>query len=284
MRPLVAVIAPGAMGSGVGQRLTSHGVDVVTALAGRSQASVKRAQVANMRPVSDAEVADAEIILSIVPPGDALALAERLVPLLAGKRVVYVDCNAVNPETKQRIGAAIAKSGCPFVDVGIIGAPPKPEGAGPAFYAGGPHASRLGVLLQHGLDVRVIDGPIGAAAALKMSYAGITKGFTAIGAAMMLAATRAGAAQALHHELSLSQPTLLAWLTRQLPASYAKAYRWVAEMEEISDFVSAQPSASEMYAAIAHLYQDLAGDYDGTKEKTGALTAFLGGGAKAAAE
>jgi len=284
MRPVVTVIAPGAMGSGVGQRLTSQGVDVITSLAGRSAASVKRAQSAGMRPVTDAEAAEAEIILSIVPPGDALALAERFAPLIAGKHAVYVDCNAVNPDTKRRIAEAIAKSGCPFVDVGIIGGPPRPDGYGPALYASGPHASRLAVLTPHGLDVRVIDGPVGAAAALKMSYAGITKGFTAIGAAMMLAATRAGAAEALHHELSRSQPTLLAWLTRQLPPSYSKAYRWVAEMEEIADFVAEQPSAHDMYAATARLYEDLAADFAGTKEKTGALSGFISGGTKAAAE
>lgn len=284
MRPVVTVIAAGAMGSGVGQRLTSRGVDVLTVLEGRSPASVKRAQAAGMRSVTEAVAADAEIILSIVPPGDALALAERLVPLLAGKRTVYVDCNAVSPDTKRRIGAVIGGSGCPFVDVGIIGGPPKQDGAGPAFYASGPQASRLTVLVSHGLDVRVIDGPIGAAAALKMSYAGITKGFTAIGAAMMLAATRAGAAPALQHELSLSQPALLAWLSRQVPASYSKAYRWVAEMEEIAAFAGEHEPANEMYAAIARLYEDMAADFSGPKEKTDALTAFIAGGTKAAAE
>jgi 3-hydroxyisobutyrate dehydrogenase-like beta-hydroxyacid dehydrogenase len=237
-----------------------------------------------MRSVTAAEAADADIILAIVPPGDALALAERFAPLLSGKRGIYVDCNAVSPETKARIAAAVGKSGCPFVDVGIIGGPPKAEGYTPAFYAAGPHAPRLAVLTQHGLDVRVIDAPVGAAAALKMSYAGITKGFTAIGAAMMLAATRAGAAQALHHELGLSQPTLLAWLSRQLPASYAKAYRWVAEMEEIADFGSANAPTHAMYSAIARLYEDLAADFAGPQEKTGALTGFISGGAKAAAE
>ena len=65
------------------------------------------------------------------------------------------------------------------------------------------------------------------------AYAGITKGFTALGAAMMLAATRAGTAEALQAELSSSQPALFNWLTRQMPRMYSKAYRWVAEMEEM---------------------------------------------------
>ena len=70
-----------------------------------------------------------------------------------------------------------------------------------------------------------------------MSYAGITKGFTALGAAMMLAATRGGSAEALKAELAESQPALLGYLSRQVPSMYGKAYRWVAELEEIAGFV-----------------------------------------------
>ena len=55
-------------------------------------------------------------------------------------------------------------------------------------YAAGPHAKEFAKLNDYGLIVRVLDGPLTAASALKMSYAGITKGFTALGAAMMLAA------------------------------------------------------------------------------------------------
>ena len=41
-----------------------------------------------------------------------------------------------------------------------------------------------------------MDGPIGAASAIKMSFGGITKGLIAIGSAMVLAAHRAGVAEA----------------------------------------------------------------------------------------
>jgi len=104
----------------------------------------------------------------------------------------------------------------------------------------------------------VLDGPIGAASALKMSYAGITKGLTAIGAAMMLGASRAGCAPDLRQELSESQPQLFAWLTRQVPRMYSKAYRWVAEMEEIAAFLEQDPGSSAMYAGMARLYERLA--------------------------
>ena len=83
---------------------------------------------------------------------------------------------------------------------------------------------------QYGLDVRVLEGPLSAASALKMSYAGINKGTQAIGAAMMLAAMRAGSADALYDELSFSQKEMLAQFKQQLPKMPAKAYRWIAEM------------------------------------------------------
>src|SRR5262249_59333267 len=96
------------------------------------------------------------------------------------------------------------------------------------------------------------------ASALKMSYGGITKGFTAIAVAMVLGATRTGSAAALHKELQASQPHLLAWLTRQVPRMYPKAYRWVAEMEEISHFLEDGTPIGDMFEAIAQFYEDIA--------------------------
>ena len=104
----------------------------------------------------------------------------------------------------------------------------------------------------------MMPGPIGAASGLKMSYAGITKGTTAIAAAMLLGAARFGCAEALITELSSSQPEMLKRMQRGIPGMYDKAYRWVGEMEEISDFLGASPPSRDMYAAIARLYTDLA--------------------------
>ncbi len=80
--PTVAIIAPGNMGAGVGRRLTENKVTVLTSLAGRSEESVKRAREAGMQPVEERALAEADFFLSIVPPGDALACATRLVPVL----------------------------------------------------------------------------------------------------------------------------------------------------------------------------------------------------------
>jgi len=194
-----------------------------------------------------------------------------------------VDCNAVNTETARRVAAAVGTTGAPFVDGGIIGGPPRPlasapDDPGPKLYVSGPNAARLLVLRDYGLDVRVLAGPAESASALKMSYAGITKGFTALGSLMFLAAHRAGMAAELHAELADSQKALLSWLDGSIPRMYDKAYRWVAEMEEISGFVGKEMSDSAVHAAFARFYDRIARDHAGAQAETGALSAFLAQG------
>ena len=186
-------------------------------------------------------------------------MAARLAPALTAlpKKPVYVDCNAISPQTAERVAAIVAPTGAKFVDGGIIGGPPRP-GYSPAIYASGPAVSETAVLRDWGIDWRVIDGPIGAASGLKMSYAGITKGITALGSAMMLGAARFGCAEALVTELSQSQPQIFKYLSASIPRMYDKAYRWVAEMEEISDFHGPYKPAADIYAAIARHYEALA--------------------------
>src|SRR5499427_6683048 len=236
MAYVVAIIAPGEMGSAVAARLSERGVRVTTSLAGRSAASAARAQRAHMVPVADddALVDGADFLLSICPPGEAIALAERLKPALrqARKKPIYVDCNAVSPETAAAIGTVLQTTGCEYVDGGIIGPPPPPNGTGTRIYVSGRAAHEVARLSEFGVA------------------------FPAL--AMVLGATRTGSASALHKELEASQPHLLAWLTRQVPRMYPKAYRWVAEMEEIGDFLHDGTPSGDMFEAIARLYQDIA--------------------------
>ncbi len=265
------------MGAGVGKRLTENGASVLTSLAGRSDASAQRAREAGMRAADDRALMDADFLLSIVPPGEALALAKWLSPVLtaANKKPIYVECNAISPATMLKIADVIAATSAPFVAAGIIGPPPKPGSSNTKFYASGPAARDFAKLNDYGLIVRVLGDKLTAAHALKMSYAGITKGFTALGAAMVLAATREGAAEALKAELAESQQALLGWLSRQTPAMYSKAYRWVAELDEIASFVGEDHPEHEMLAAAARLYEHIADDFDGEKRETGALDKFL---------
>jgi 3-hydroxyisobutyrate dehydrogenase-like beta-hydroxyacid dehydrogenase len=258
---VIAIIAQGTMGAGVGRRLSESGAEVRTLLTGRSAASAERARAAGMTAAADehALLAGADFFLSILPPDQAEPLARQMAPALSAlaEKPVYVDCNALSPQTVQQVAAVVAPTGADFVDAGIIGGPPRP-GYSPHIYASGPAVAETATLRDWGIDWRVIDGPVGAASGLKMSYAGITKGTTAIAAAMLLGAARFGCGEALIAELTQSQPQMLARMRSNIPGMYDKAYRWVGEMEEISEFLEGNPPSRDIYAAVARLYDFLA--------------------------
>ncbi len=267
-RPIetIAVIGAGEMGAAVGRRMRDAGARVLTTLAGRGAASARRVAEAGIEVVDNDErmAGDAAFILSIVPPGQAVRVAERFrAPLSrAAHKPVFVECNAVAPDTVRRIAGRLAETGCRFVDAGIIGGPPPADrfDIGPRFYASGPDAHLVSRLSRYGLDIATLDGPIGAASALKLSYAGLTKGITALGAAMVAAASREGLDGALRAELARSQPEILARVERSLPRMLPKAYRWVAEMDEIAAFVGSAAAGAGIYTGAARLYEQIAAD------------------------
>lgn len=267
MGPTIAVMAAGEMGAAIGQRLRLRGANVRSLLKGRSAATVKRAQDAGLIAVDDETqlVADTDFVLSIMPPGEAKALAQRLAPALTAlaKKPVFVDCNAVAPVTVREVASVIAPTGCAFVDIGILGGPPPKEGTqSPRLYASGEDARRALAFKDFGLDIRLVEGGIGEASAIKMGYACLTKGTQAIGAAMMLGTMRNNVAPAVKDALADSVDEIFGYTARQMPRMFPKAYRWVAEMEEIAKFLAADPGASQMLQGAARLYDQIARDFE----------------------
>ena len=259
----VAVVAMGEMGSGVAARLVERGATVRTNLKGRTEASAERARAAGVEiaPDDEALVTGCDFVLSIVPPARAGELAQRLLPPIraANDRAVYVDCNAIAPQTVTAIAAPFQAAGIQFVDAGIVGGPPSAS-YNPRIYASGPYAGAFARLNDHGLDIPVMDGKVGDASALKMAYAGTTKGSSAVMAAIMLGAARAGVAEAFVQEMKSSQPGKLETAVRQLPVVLRKAYRWDGEMEEIARFLMPEIGGAEIFLGAAQLYRDLAKD------------------------
>lgn len=276
MSPTIGLIAQGLMGAGIGRRLVQRGLKVSTVLEGRSAASAKRAAEAGMIPASWDDMANVDIFLSVTPPADAHALAQRLAPVFAkaAKKPVYADLNAVSPDTARAIAATIAQSGSVFADGGILGPPPGASDKGPSIFVSGPGAERLGELTAFGLDIRVMDAPVGAASSVKMSFAGINKGFTAMAAMMILAATRDGAAGYLRGELAAISPGLNATIEENMPRMYERAYRFGAEMEEIADYVAVDSAAPDVYRAYARFFERIAADLKGEQKEVDALRAF----------
>lgn len=257
----VALISPGDMGQAVGALLVDGGVRVVTCLARRSERTRALARAAGFTelPTLDALVREAELLLSIVPPAQAVSVARDVAAALraTGARVVYVDCNAIAPRTARDVAAVIEPTGSGFVDAGIVGSPPR-DAASPRFYASGPDRAHFGALRDAGLDVRVLGDEVGEASAVKMCYAALTKGTTAIATELLVAARKLGVYDTLIAELRDSQAAQAKRMADAVPAMPGKAHRWIAEMEEIArtfEDVGLTPlifqGAAEMYRLTA---------------------------------
>jgi 3-hydroxyisobutyrate dehydrogenase-like beta-hydroxyacid dehydrogenase len=174
------------------------------------------------------------------------------------RRLVYVDFNAIAPETVLRLAGEIRAQGAVFVDGGIIGVPPGSGAPETHFWISGPELETALALREHGLDVRVAGGRVGQASALKMCYAAITKGLTAVGTQAFTSAAAAGLLSLLLDELRNSQPALLSWLERMVTSSPPKAYRWIAEMEEIARTFSTAGFTPKLFRGAADTYKRIA--------------------------
>src|SRR5690606_24859227 len=236
---------------------------VISRLAGRSERTRALAERAGIEEVTDddALVRKADIVLSILVPAEAVALAERIARAIgaSGARPLYVDCNAIAPQTTRRIAEIVEGAGARFVDAGIIGPPPRPGASSTRFYASGPDAAAFAQLREFGLDVRVVGDQPGQASAVKMCYAALTKGTTALMTELSIAAERLGVGAALRAAFEHSQPAMLERMRRAVPEMVPKAHRWVGEMEEIAKTFDACGLTPRTYQGAAEIYALVAG-------------------------
>src|SRR5713226_3049235 len=234
----VGILSPGEMGSGVGTVLHQHGLRVLTCLAGRGPESRERAARAGFEDVADLEalVRTCDVLLSILPPSVAGAVADQVAAALTatGSDLLYVDCNAIAPNTASGIFRTVTAAGARFADAGIIGPPPTRPGN--RIFTSGPGAAEFAAALREfGLDIRVLDGDVGQASGLKMCYAAMTTGVQALGAELLVAARLLGVEDTLLAEQSEGDvATVRRFVERALQNMPPKAYRWIGEMEEIA--------------------------------------------------
>jgi len=237
----VAILSPGDMGHAVGALLRERGFRLVSVLADRSELTRDRAARAGIEDAGDLDgvLRAAEGMLAILPPAEAEPLARRVAEAMArtGCKPIYADCNAVSPATARRIGDAIAAAGAPFIDAGIIGAPPARGRGDTRVYASGPQVKWLESLAgrgeRGGMAVIALGDEIGRASAIKMVYAALTKGTMTLQAAVLVTAMRLGVFEELSRELEKSQAE--AWARMGiLPFLPADSGRWIGEMEEIA--------------------------------------------------
>ena len=248
------------MGAAVAGCLVSRGVRVVWASEGRSVASRERARDFGLQDLHalDCALGASDAVLAICVPSGARELAREV----AGKgfRGIYIDANAVSPAHAREIGQLVEDAGASFVDGGIIGLPPTPKRI-VRLYLSGARAPEIAPLFA-GTQTEAIamEGPIGAASALKMCYAAWAKGETALLAIIRALARHEGVDETLLKEWHDSQPGLEK-RSDLITARARKAWRWAGEMEEIAaSFDAANLPAG--FLANAEIYRRLAGFKD----------------------
>lgn len=226
----------------------------------------------------DQLVSTSDYILSIVPPRDALETAKRVLQSNMSKRskpLYYLDLNAIAPESAREIGELFKPAGdkIRFIDGGIIGGPPKPKDGSqapdtpekwqrPSIPVSGPYpldgAEPSGAHLSSVLNSKHISTEIGSASGLKMCFASLTKGFTALAIQSFTTAHRLDVLPELQRHLQQYSPSSLEIASRSLATMPPKAYRWVREMEEISKTFSEDGG----FGPEETIFRGVAGTYD----------------------
>jgi hypothetical protein len=233
---------------------------------------IKSAQITNVSTYEDL-VVQADIILSIVPPRDAIANARRIIDACRSTSVIkraqrtpsltYVDLNAISPRSAKTIASLITSEASPtaprkrtssfsfksepeiqpipvkFLDGGIIGPPPSLQADEtwkcPSIVVSGPRAHSLDEELSAILNLKHISDFIGPASALKACFASLSKGFTALSILSFTTAAACGVLPELQKHLAEFNPAGGATAARGLVGMPPKAYRWVDEMTEIGE-------------------------------------------------
>ena len=246
---VTGLLHPGEMGAAIGAALRAHGETVVWASTGRSAATAARAKQAGLEDVGDvAELCRrSEVVLSVCPPHAALEVA-RAAEGFAG---IYVDANAISPQTVRRIAGLHPR----IVDGGIVGPPPHEAGTTRLYLSGGEAQSVATLFSGTTVDARVMSGEPGAASALKAAYAGWTKGSAALLLTMRELARAEGVEDVLLEEWRLSEPELEEWSAAAARSAGRKGWRWVGEMQEIAQGMAAHDLPVGFHEASAEVFR-----------------------------
>ena len=255
----VAILSPGDMGHAVGQRLREHELRVITCLTGRSGRTRALAEKAGIQDVPDFQnmVVQSDLIMSMTVSEAVPSICRQVADAIQSTKadVLFAECNAIAPQLVLELEPVITDVGGRFVDVSIIGGPPRP-GYSPHFYASGANAGQFAELGNYGLDIRNMEGQTGQASGLKMCYAAMTKGSWALYSELLMAAEMMGLTDPLLAEFGFGgQSGVMQRIERNIPIVPSKSRRWVSEMEEIQATFEHLGMTPHLFQGVADMYR-----------------------------
>lgn len=261
-----------------------------------------------------------DYILSIVPPRNALATAQRIAGACTHPDTVhqrdaiedvngqprrsplyFLELNATPPRLAEELAALFVFEDesatstpfvrCHFLDGGIIGGPPAPAPASATPDADRPHGTwrRPSVVLSgpvdhhlpptftalvSALNAKIVSPRIGAASTLKLTFAALTKGLTALSILSFSTAQREALLPELLAHLDEYSPATAALARSGVVSMSPKAYRWEEEMRGIGEALDTQGGwdgvGASIYGGFAETYRTVAEDTVLGMERVGA--------------
>ncbi|MFG3297116.1 DUF1932 domain-containing protein [Streptomyces sp. NPDC048179] len=240
----VGLLHPGRMGGGFGGALADAGHRVLWCRADRSAATVRRAEEFGLEGVDDLAhlAARSDVIVSICPPYGAPQVAAAVAR--AGFRGLFLDANGTTRAVLLDLAGKLSAAGVRVVDGCVIGPCPQDAPGARLHLAGDKDDVELISSLFAGTGIRALNtgGSLGAASALKTSYATYQKAAYVLAGIAYAYADAHGVTEALIGEASLITRSPLTEVLQDdmLPSVAARAWRWGPELAQCADALRAE--------------------------------------------
>ncbi|HZL37639.1 MAG TPA: NAD(P)-binding domain-containing protein [Tepidisphaeraceae bacterium] len=257
----VGLLYPGEMGASLARLLSAGGARVVTCVEGRSEQTRSRCRAAEIDILGTVQevVRQSDVIISLVPPGAAEAVAAAYCELahLSPPHGLYVDCNSIAPQRAEAIAQRFAERGRGFIDGAINGLASNISSAGTLFLSGA-QAGELAELIGDRMRIRLLGTQPGAASAMKMLLGGLSKGLCALFIETALIAQKRGMLPEMLLEYARIYPGVMRIVDRMLPTYPQHAARRAQETREIESTAREAGIEPNVLAAVRRAHEAIA--------------------------
>jgi len=236
----IAILYPGEMGTVLGGELAAAGHEITTYVGERGARTRQSAKAAGFAMAESlaAALRGADLIVSLVPPGQAVAAAKAIVAALGGSGPappLYLDLNSIAPATMREVAAVVTAAGARCLD-GTIHGQAKRLRQKSVLLLSGPAAAVARALFDGILPVQVLGERIGDASALKMCLGAFTKGMVALSLETIAAAAKIGRHKDLIACLADFYPETTQMIARLLSSYPEHVARRIQEIGEVRDW------------------------------------------------
>jgi 3-hydroxyisobutyrate dehydrogenase-like beta-hydroxyacid dehydrogenase len=263
------------MGVSIAQSALDSGCDVFWASEGRGSNTRQRAARAGLVDLGTIDRLSTEcaVILTVCPPEFAADVADAIAA--TGFTGILADLNAISPQRKAALATLMHARRIRFADGGIIGLPTRTHGQTTVFLSGEAAHDVAACLANGAIRASVLPGGAGRASAIKMLFAAYNKGSVALFVSLYAAARQYGVLDELQEQFA-QHGVALATIETQILRAAPKAWRWIAEMHEISATLEAVNLPGDFHRAAATVFEGLAHFKDATSLELSEVLSSVG--------